>query len=317
MGASPLLGGLLVDKPSGMTSHDVVNRIRRAAGLRRVGHIGTLDPLATGLMVCLLGQATRLCDYLVGQDKRYACEAQLGVETDTYDADGQEVARAPESALPTDAGPIAEALGAMVGEIDQRPPIFSAVKVQGKRLYKYARAGQEAEIPLRRVHIHSLTVREYAPPVVRFDCHVSSGAYVRSICHDMGQALGCGAHLTALRRLTIGPFRVEDAHALDAIGQPDFSVSEALLKISDLLPGTPCITLDSRSVDRMRNGGQIVLPACPFPDGGHGVPPRQTAVMLDEHGAAVAVGLLEHCPDAEPGQGGHWVAQPRIVFTER
>jgi tRNA pseudouridine55 synthase len=210
-------GILLVDKPAGLTSHDVVARVRRLAGTRKVGHAGTLDPLATGLLVLGLGSATRLLTYLVGLDKRYSATIRLGVATDSDDADGAIVAEADASAL--DDADIVAALATQVGERDQVPSTVSAIKVAGRRAYDLARAGEAVELAARRVTIAAIDVRAIrrAGAVVDVDVVVdcSSGTYIRAIARDLGADLGVGGHLTVLRRETVGPFAVADAGGLD------------------------------------------------------------------------------------------------------
>lgn len=211
------LGGVLcVDKPLGITSHDVVNRIRRLAGLRRVGHAGTLDPLATGLLLLALGRSTRLLEYLVGQDKVYETAVCLGQTTTTYDAEGDIVAERPFSHLTL--SQIKDALKPFRGVIQQRPPLYSAVKQGGQPLYKLARQGvTDVERPYRTVTIHELTPISWNPPFLTLRIACSSGTYIRSLGHDLGEALGCGGHLSALRRLAVGDFSVETAVPLDQL----------------------------------------------------------------------------------------------------
>lgn len=205
-------GVLVVYKPRGPTSHDVVARVRRAAGERRVGHAGTLDPLAEGVLVLALGRATRLLQFLTGAVKRYRASAILGVETDTYDGEGRIVASVPVAVSEDD---VRAALDAFQGPIEQRPPLHSAVRVGGRRLYEIARAGQTIEVPMRRVIIYSIDLLEYESPRVEFDVACSSGTYVRSLAHDLGQRLGTGAHLGKLVRLQVGPFASDQAVHLD------------------------------------------------------------------------------------------------------
>ncbi|HMO66186.1 MAG TPA: tRNA pseudouridine(55) synthase TruB [Verrucomicrobiota bacterium] len=209
-------GGLLVDKPAGLTSHDVVDRLRRHLGIRKVGHAGTLDPAATGLLVLLLGRATKLSDQVMGADKVYAGAFRLGETTNSHDADGEVTARAeipPDLPLERRTALAAGFLGAKL----QTPPMVSAVKVKGVPLYKLARRGQEIEREPRLVHVYSFKFTRYEPPLADFRLACTKGTYVRSIAHDLGQRLGCGAHLFSLRRLASGPLRVEDATPLDSL----------------------------------------------------------------------------------------------------
>ena len=205
-----LSGVLCVDKPLGMTSHDVVGRVRRVAGLRRVGHAGTLDPLASGVLLLCLGRAARLIEYLVGHDKVYETTVRLGQTTVTYDAEGEVVAERPflHLTLPQ----IETALEAFRGDIVQQPPIYSAIKQGGQPLYKLARQGKtEVARPYRPVTIHELTLLRWEPPHLALRIGCSSGTYIRSLGYDLGEALGCGGHLSALRRLAVGDFGLESA----------------------------------------------------------------------------------------------------------
>jgi tRNA pseudouridine55 synthase len=211
------LGGVLcVDKPLGITSHDVVNRIRRLAGLRRVGHAGTLDPLATGVLLLGLGRSTRLIEYLVGADKVYETAVCLGQTTTTYDAEGDVVAERPFSHLTLPQ--ISDALAPFRGVIQQQPPLYSAIKQGGQPLYKLARRGvTDVKRPYRTVTIHELTLLSWEPPYLTLRISCSSGTYIRSLGHDLGEALGCGGHLATLRRLAVGDFGVETAVSLDQL----------------------------------------------------------------------------------------------------
>lgn len=212
-GSGVVISGLaLVDKPSGITSHDAIDRVRRALGTRKVGHAGTLDPLASGLLLIGVGRATRLLRFLGDLPKSYEGSGILGVETDTLDADGDVVRESPVDVSESD---LREAMTAFVGDIEQTPPAYSAVKVGGRRLYDAARKGEHLEAAPRRVRVQAFDLRSFDPP--RFDVGVrcSSGTYVRSLVADVGARLGCGAHLAALRRTAIGPFRVEDARPPD------------------------------------------------------------------------------------------------------
>jgi tRNA pseudouridine55 synthase len=207
-------GLLLLDKPVGPTSHDMVYAVRRGAREKRVGHAGTLDPLATGLLVMCLGSATRLSEYLAGKDKRYTAQVRLGQSTTTYDAQGEITARArdmPERAT------VEAALAAFRGPQQQVPPQYSAIKRGGQKAYEVARRGERLELEPRPVEFYEIRLVDWAPPLVTLDVHCSAGTYIRSLAHDLGQALGCGAHLAGLRRTASGSFRVEEAVTLEAL----------------------------------------------------------------------------------------------------
>ena len=244
-----LHGFLVIDKPAGISSHDVVFRVRRAAG-GRVGHAGTLDPFATGVLVVCVGKATRLAEWAAGADKRYLAEVELGVETDTYDPTGRVLATRPVGA---DRAAVEAALAGFRGEIDQRPPMFSAVQVDGQRLYDLARRGRTVEVEARRVNILRLDLVDWQPPRLTLDLTCSKGTYVRSLAHDLGAALETGAHLAALRRLASGDFTVEQAVALDeAVALIQAGQAEAILRpMESGVAELPRVDLDR---DRLRNG---------------------------------------------------------------
>lgn len=219
---TPSSGLVVVDKPGGMTSHDVVARIRRLAGTRKVGHAGTLDPMATGVLVLGVDRATRLLGHLTLTDKRYDATLRLGATTTTDDAEGEVLETRPTSGLTEDA--VRAVLASFVGEIDQVPSAVSAVKVDGKRAYARVRAGEEVDLPARRVTIYSLEVTAVDLPTVEISVHCSSGTFVRAIARDLGAALGVGGHLTALRRTTVGPFGLDRARTLEALTD-DFTMT--------------------------------------------------------------------------------------------
>ena len=212
--SNPVEGLLCIDKPSGDTSHDVVNAVRRQAKIRRVGHAGTLDPLATGLLVVCLGRATRLLEYLVGQPKRYLATVELGRETDTYDAEGEITAEAPVDVTQEQ---LSAALDDFRGTISQLAPAYSAVKVGGQPLYRRARSGEVVERPARTVTIYQLDLLDWRDTRLELRVHCSSGTYIRSLAHDLGQKLGCGAFLAGLRRTDVGSFSLADAVPLSEL----------------------------------------------------------------------------------------------------
>lgn len=249
-------GLLLVDKPSGITSHDVVARVRRVARMRRVGHAGTLDPLATGLLVLALGSATRTLEYLTAHDKGYDATLRLGQSTDSYDADGR-VTATHEGPLP-DRATVEAALNDFRGAIRQRPPIFSALKQGGEALHVKARRGESVEIPLRPVTVYDTHITTWEPPLVGLHVHCSKGTYIRSLAHDVGAALGVGAHLAALRRTHSGHFRVADAVPLAAIEQMDPPLLLAhLLRVGAGLESLPALSITAEAETALRQGKAI------------------------------------------------------------
>lgn len=212
---SPFDGVLLIDKPAGMTSHDVVDRVRRHFGFKKVGHCGTLDPAATGLLILVLERATKLQDRLMSDDKAYEGTMILGISTDSQDADGAIIGQKPVPPLTAD--DIEEVLARFRGDIQQIPPMVSAVKHQGTPLYKLARKGKTVEREPRLIHIYDLSVLELALPRITFRVACTKGTYVRTICSDVGDLLGCGAHLHELRRTRSGKFDVKEAHQLQMV----------------------------------------------------------------------------------------------------
>ena len=250
---SQLEGILNVDKPAGMTSHDVVSRVRRVAQMRRVGHAGTLDPLATGVLLLCLGRATRLAEYLIGHAKSYAATIRLGQETNTYDADGAILAERPFSQLTHNQ--IEQALTTFRGPIQQRPPMYSAVKKDGQPLYKLARRGQEVERPHRAVTIFRLDLIDWQPPHLTLQVTCSSGTYIRSLAHDLGQILDCGGHVTALRRTAISQFKVETAVSLHAL-TPE-NIEEHVQATDTAVAHLPRLELSMEDTAALRLGQRI------------------------------------------------------------
>ena len=208
-------GVLLVDKPVGPTSHDIVHKIRKTFRIDKVGHGGTLDPNATGLLIILLGKGTKLSDMLMGGDKAYSGVMRLGRTTSSQDCDGETLEEKPWEQVTREQ--VEAQMALLTGDIFQTPPMVSAIKVEGVPLYKMARKGQEIERKPRFLHIFRFAITGWAPPLVTFDVHSSKGTYVRTLVHDIGQALGCGACLDALRRTQSGAFDVKDALPFDDV----------------------------------------------------------------------------------------------------
>ena len=208
-------GFLNINKPLGMTSHDVVAKLRRGLKIKKVGHAGTLDPLATGVLVICVGNATRLSEYVMQSQKTYRAQIHLGVTTDTYDAEGSVINRQDASGIRRDQ--VEEALRGFLGDIDQMPPMYSAIKQGGRKLYDLARAGETVERERRRITIHSLDVVNYSLPEFTLDVTCSAGTYIRSLAYDIGELLGVGAHLAGLARLASGRFTIETAVSPDTV----------------------------------------------------------------------------------------------------
>jgi tRNA pseudouridine55 synthase len=241
-------GLMLVDKPSGVTSHDVVDVVRRSLRTRKVGHAGTLDPMATGLLILGVGRATRLLRYLGDLSKSYAATGRLGEETDTLDADGQIVRSAP---VDVSRAEIEGACAALVGDSLQTPPAYSAVKFGGRKLYEAARKGDALEAPARRIRVEAFEVSAFDGRDVDVRITCSGGTYVRVLVADVGRALGCGAHLVRLRRTAIGPFRVEDARP-PGMGEP--------LPIERAIGHLPSVHLGAEEA-RAASHGRLLAPA--------------------------------------------------------
>jgi tRNA pseudouridine55 synthase len=240
---------VLVDKPAGPTSHDVVQRIRRALGVRAAGHTGTLDPFATGLLVVLLGRATRLARFVEAQPKQYLATARLGVQTTTDDLTGEVVATCPVQ-VPSE-HQVRDVLATFLGTQLQQPPQFSAKRVGGVRSYRRARQGEVVELADVPVTVHAIELVDYQPPDLTFRALVSAGTYLRAIARDLGHRLGVGAHLTVLRRESIGSLRVEDAHPLEELGPA--AVVPAQVVLQDL----PSVILDDAARKDVAHGRPV------------------------------------------------------------
>ncbi|NJN79625.1 MAG: tRNA pseudouridine(55) synthase TruB [Anaerolineales bacterium] len=250
-------GALVVDKPVGMTSHDVVQAIRNGTGLRRAGHTGTLDPRASGVLVILVGPAVRLSEYVSASDKRYQAIIRLGGTTDTFDGEGKFTPS--KDPLNVTEAEFEEALKTFVGEIEQTPPPYSAVKVQGRKAYEMARKGEEVELEPRKILVHHLEVLEWTPPEVVIDVHCSSGTYVRSLANDLGQKLGCGAYLVGLRRTKSGRFTLRDATPLRKL-QEAFTAGnwyQYLIPAAEALGDWPSVELNPDEVEGVRHGHRV------------------------------------------------------------
>jgi tRNA pseudouridine55 synthase len=252
-------GLLLLDKPTGMTSHTAVRRASRAIGIKKGGHAGTLDPLATGLMLVGLGRATRLLEFLVGCDKTYLATIRLGESRDTLDREG-ELTRTCE--VPDFSPEELEAvLAPLRGRITQTPPAYSAIKVDGVALHKRARRGEEFEVPKREVTIHRLEIVNAALPDLQIEVDCSSGTYIRSLARDIGDALGVGGSIWELRRTHCGDFSVEDALTLENLEALGSEALPSLLGYGAMLPGMPTVEIDDAQSQTIINGGSLVADA--------------------------------------------------------
>ncbi len=253
-------GVILVDKPQDWTSHDVVAKLRGILHERRIGHSGTLDPLATGLLVVFVGRATRAVEFAEADSKEYIAGLRLGLSTDTQDITGNVIARSDK--LP-DESTVREAVGRFVGDIWQIPPMYSAVKLGGKKLYELARRGQSVERAPRRIRVYSIEHegRDGEDYILKINC--SKGTYVRTLCSDIGDALGCGACMSSLRRISAGAFTVDNAHSLEAIeaAAREDRLSDILLPADTLFADHPELKVGQNTAKRLKNGNIINISA--------------------------------------------------------
>lgn len=303
-------GLLLIDKEAGITSHDAVARVRRVSKIRKIGHTGTLDPLATGLLVLCIGNATRLQSYLTGMDKTYEGEIRFGWATDTYDAEGVPQSDATDSDIESvDLEPL---LSPFRGEIEQIPPSFSAKKIDGQRAYKLARRGETPKLEPKRVRIDELEILEKSGSRASFRLRCSAGTYVRSIAHELGQAVGVGAHLSRLRRTEIGDFSVADAMRSDKLNDiepetifesPHFKTfREIRLPFENLM-------IDPLQESKMLNGQTVIAK------------PQQGSLgqddlvsILNTNGELIAIGRVT---EVLRDDGGPVAVQPKVVLAKR
>jgi len=268
-------GILLLDKPSGISSNHALQRVKRLYNAAKAGHTGSLDPLATGLLPLCLGYTTKFSAYLLDADKRYRVRVQLGVRTSTADAEGEVVATAPTDGVTEQA--VRQALGRFVGSIEQVPPMYSAVKHQGERLYKLAREGKEVERTPRTIQIHALELLRFEPPEIELDVHCSKGTYVRTLAEDIGDVLGCGGHVAALRRTGVGPYvegqtrfvTMEEVEAAaerpadEDQGQDWERLDALLLPLDSALGHCPALRLSADAAFYLGQGQPVLVPQAP------------------------------------------------------
>jgi tRNA pseudouridine55 synthase len=270
MAVTPLDGVLLVDKPEGPTSHDIVAIARRALGLKRIGHAGTLDPMATGLLVLMIGRATRLATFLSGMDKTYRGTLRLGVATDTFDRDGTPVG--PPRPVQVDEAALRAAFERFQGTVTQVPPVFSAKKVHGTPMYRLARRHKPVSPTPTMVTFRKLEFLGFSGTEVAFEAQVSAGTYLRSFAHDLGEILGCGAHLDSLRRTAAGPFTVEGALTPDEIKALGPGSAARITPMDEIPLGIPTLVLTPAGTHAIRHGrpcglSEVATPHPPLPPG--------------------------------------------------
>ena len=253
-------GLLIIDKPSGMTSHDVVAALRRATGEKSIGHLGTLDPMATGVLPLLLGKFTRLAQFYGSHDKTYTGTIRFGFSTDTYDAEGEATSDPVKPSFKLEE--LRAAVAKFSGGIDQLPPPISAKKIGGKPAYKIARGGETPQLKAARIHVAEFAIESFDGELAAFHMRISSGGYVRSVAHELGQIFGCGAHLATLRRINSGPFSTQRAVPLaeaESLAHEN-RLEERMPHPRTILPEMPSVTADNQTLGRLRNGMQVNLP---------------------------------------------------------
>lgn len=249
-------GILIIDKPVGPTSHDIVSSVRKILKEKKVGHTGTLDPAATGVLPLVLGKATKLARYVTGGDKRYLAKFKLGITTDTLDAEGTVITERPVNVTEEQ---VRAAVKKFTGEIDQTPPMYSAKKIEGQRLYELARQGVTVEREAKRVTVHAMDILSIELPHVTIDVTCSAGTYVRVLAQDIGEELGCGAHLETLRRTAAGAFTIDEAVTLEALADDPSLVKTRMLPLARALSQLPTISLPPGVVKMVTNGHQLCV----------------------------------------------------------
>jgi tRNA pseudouridine55 synthase len=274
---APFDGALVINKPQGKTSHDIVDAIRHLAGFRQVGHLGTLDPLATGVLVLLLGKATRLVRFYSGRRKRYLAGFRFGYATDTYDSEG--IAQGPDAAPILDRSAIERLAAESLGRFEQMPPIFSAKKVQGRPAYELARKNQAVELKPASVELFEYRLTEIEGPMVRFSIECSSGTYIRSLAHDMGQKLGCGAHLAEISRTAVGEFSLDQAINVEELAEDARAgkFQSRLIPLENLLPNFPSTHVLPVLERRVRHGAKFNVMPSQLQPGRMELPPGATS----------------------------------------
>lgn len=277
-------GVIVVDKPEGWTSHDVVGKVRRIAGTRRVGHLGTLDPIATGVLPLVIGRATRLAQFYTRSDKVYECVVRFGWSTDTYDRAGSPTSEKRDVRL--EAAELERLLEPFRGEFLQTPPPVSAKKVGGRRAYELARNAVAVELEPVRVHVYELSLLEVAGADARVRAHCSGGTYMRSIAHDLGRALGCGAHLHELRRTASAEFDIAQARTIAQLERlaAEERLLDAFVPPAELLPGFPAVFVDDGGLAEIRNGRNFAASAF------RAHPAARHVKALGRRGELVAIG---------------------------
>ncbi|HEY2460853.1 MAG TPA: tRNA pseudouridine(55) synthase TruB [Candidatus Acidoferrum sp.] len=303
---APFDGALVINKPRGKTSHDVVDAVRHLAGFRQIGHLGTLDPLATGVLVLLLGRATRLVQFYTGRRKRYSAGFRFGFATDTYDSDGE--AQGPDSAPVLDRAVLGKMAAERIGRFEQMPPAFSAKKIHGRPAYELARKKQPVELKAVEVELFDYKLTEIDGSIARFVVECSSGTYIRSLAHEMGQALGCGAHLAEITRTAVGEFSLEQAISLEELAEAAKAgkFANCMIGLENLLPNFPRVNVLPVVEKRVRHGTKFNVTVAQIQpgrveaapgataelDGGQPKAPRLRVFTLQDKLIAIAEGVV-------------------------
>jgi tRNA pseudouridine55 synthase len=276
---APFDGALVINKPQGKTSHDVVDAVRHLAGFRQIGHLGTLDPLATGVLVLLLGRATRLVQFYTGRRKRYTAGFRFGFATDTYDSDGE--AQGPDAAPALDRAILEKLAFESTGPFQQMPPIFSAKKIHGRPAYELARRKQPVELKAAPVEVFQYQLVEITGNIARFVIECSSGTYIRSLAHEMGRQLGCGAHLAEISRTAVGEFSLEQAIPLEELAASTQAgkFEDCLIRLESLLPNYPRINVLPVIEKRVRHGSKFNITVSQIQPGRFEPPPGATTQL--------------------------------------
>ena len=275
----PIDGALVIDKPKGKTSHDVVDAVRHLAGFRQIGHLGTLDPLATGVLVLLLGRATRLVQFYAGRRKRYTAGFRFGFATDTYDSDGE--AQGPDAGPTLNAAQLEKLAAERAGRFEQVPPSFSAKKIKGRPAYELARKKQAVELKPVEVELYEYRLTEIEGSIARFVIECSSGTYIRSLADEMGQKLGCGAHLSEIKRTAVGEFSLEQAIKLEELAEAKKAgrFADRLIPLESLLPNFPRVNVLPVIEKRVRHGSKFNISIAQLQPGRVDPPPGATSQL--------------------------------------
>jgi tRNA pseudouridine55 synthase len=276
---APFDGALVIDKPKGKTSHDVVDAVRHLVGFRQIGHLGTLDPLATGVLVLLLGRATRLMQFYAGRRKRYSAGFRFGFATDTYDSDGE--AEGPDTAPTLDRALLERLAAERVGRFEQMPPSFSAKKVHGRPAYELARKKQAVELKPVQVELFEYRLTGMEGSIARFVIECSSGTYIRALAHEMGQKVGCGAHLAEITRTAVGEFWIEQAIKLEELAEAARAgkLADCVIRLENLLPNYPRVNVLPVVERRVRHGTKFLVSPAQVQSGRTDLPPGATSQL--------------------------------------